>query len=74
VQSQISPLDLWAFLPPQQVSAIEEIAADPDTMCIKHNFEYAYDALFTWNFEVVPGAIGFGDHDIALRNADFKTP
>ena len=72
VQSRISPMDLWAFLPSQQVSDGPDIAADPDTLCLKG--DYKYDALFAWNSEVTPGTIGWGNHDIKFRNADFKTP
>jgi hypothetical protein len=72
VHSQISPMDLWAFLPEQPVTNGDDICHDPDTMCMRA--PYTYDALFTWNYEVVPGTVGWGDHDIRFRNADFKTP
>ena len=72
VKSAISPMDLWQFLPAVQVSADGDICHDPDTLCMAS--PYNFDALFTWNYEITPGTIGYGDHDILFRNADFKTP
>ncbi len=66
VQSRISPKDLWAFLPEQQVSA-DDMARDPDTLCLEE--PYNYDALFAWSFEVDED-----NWDIKFRNADFETP
>ena len=71
-QSRISPMDLWAFLPAQQVSAVTDIANDLDTLCLKA--PYKYDALFSWNYEITPGGVGAGNRDIKFRSADFKTP
>jgi hypothetical protein len=65
--SRISPMDLWAFLPAQQVSAEEDVARDPDTLCMAT--PYLYDALFAWSFEAAED-----DWDIKFRNADFETP
>jgi hypothetical protein len=70
--SDISPMDLWAFLPAVQVSADGDITRDPDTLCTAP--PYKYDAMFTWAFEVTPGALGVGNYDIKFRNANFKTP
>lgn len=67
VYSQISPKDLWAFLPPQQVSADGDTTRDPDTLCMAP--PYIYDALFAWCFQVSDE-----NWDIKFRNADFKTP
>jgi hypothetical protein len=72
IQSQISPKDLWAFLPEHQVSTETVPTQEPDVLCPKS--PYTFDALFTWSFEVTPGDLGVGDHDIKFRNADFKTP
>jgi len=72
IQSCISPKDLWAFLPEQEVDTGVVTAQEPDVLCPKA--PYTFDALFTWSFEVTPGDLGIGDHDIKFRNADFKTP
>ncbi|MFH1675374.1 MAG: hypothetical protein ABIC40_00005, partial [bacterium] len=67
VYSQISPKDLWAFLPPQIVSAQDDVTRDPDTLCLES--PYNYNALFGWSFKVTDD-----NWDIKFRNADFKTP
>ena len=67
VYSQISPKDLWAFLPYQVVSEETNTSQDPDTMCFAA--PYLYDALFAWSIEVLPD-----DWDIRFRNGDFVTP
>jgi hypothetical protein len=72
IQSRISPKDLWAFLPEQQVNTGSAPTQEPDVLCLQA--PYTFDALFTWSFEVTPGDLGVGDHDIKFRNADFKTP
>jgi hypothetical protein len=72
IQSQISPKDLWAFLPPEQVNTSSVPMIDPDVLCPKA--PYGFDAVFAWSFEVTAGDLGVGDHDVVLRNADFATP
>ncbi len=67
VYANISPKHLWAFLPPQQVSADGDITRDPDTLCLEG--PYNYHALFVWSFEVEED-----NWDIKFCNADFKTP
>jgi len=67
VYSQVSPKDLWAFLPTQLVSADGDVTRDPDTLCLAA--PYLYDALFAWSFEVDED-----NWDIKFRNADFETP
>jgi hypothetical protein len=67
VSAQISPKDLWGFLPPQQVSAEGDVTRDPDTLCL--GGAYNYDSLFAWSFEVDED-----NWDIKFRNADFETP
>ena len=67
VYSQISPKNLWAFLPAQQVSAVGDVTRDADTLCLEP--PYNYDSLFAWSFKVVDT-----NWDIKFRNADFKTP
>jgi len=65
--SEISPKDLWAFLPAQQVSAEGDATKDPDTLCLES--PYSYDALFVWCFEV-----DSDNWDVKFRNGDFETP
>jgi hypothetical protein len=72
IQSRISPKDLWAFLPKQQVNTGTVPTQEPDVLCLQA--PCTFDSLFAWSFEVTPGDIGVGDHDIMFRNADFKTP
>jgi len=72
VSSQISPKDLWAFLPEDQVSAVGDTTRDPDVMCMETPYEY--DALFAWAFEVTPGDLGLGNWDVKFINGDFTTP
>ena len=65
--SEISPKNLWAFLPAQQVSAENDVTRDPDTLCLES--PYLYDAMFGWSYKVTAD-----NGDIKFRNADFKTP
>ncbi len=68
VGSALSPLDLLAFLPEQDVSATGVIVQDPDVMCIDDTWEYTYDVLFAYSWDDA------GDWDCAIRHADFETP
>ncbi|HDS30280.1 MAG TPA: hypothetical protein ENN67_04465 [Firmicutes bacterium] len=72
INSQISPKDLWAFLPADQVNTGSALTRHPDNLCMKS--PYQYDALFAWHFEVTPGELGVGNWDTMFRNGDFKTP
>jgi hypothetical protein len=62
----LSPMDLMAFLPLQDVSLTGVQIMDPDVMC--PGMSYVYDVLFAWSWN------NAGNQDIALRNADFKIP
>ncbi len=68
VGSALSPLDLMAFLPSQQVSDEGTETRDPDVMCISDQFGYDYDVLFAYSWN------NSGDWDCAINNADFETP
>ncbi len=72
IESRISPKNLWAFLPEQQLNTGTVPAREPDVLCPQA--PYTFDALFAWSFEVTPGELGVGDHDIMFRNGDFETP
>ncbi len=67
VYYQISPMDLWSFLPEIQVSDETDTSRDPDVLC--YQAPYVYDALFAWSVEFTPE-----DWDIRFRNGDFVTP
>jgi len=66
--SALSPLDLAAFLPEQDVSESGVMIQDPDVVCIDGTMGYQYDVMFAYSWSDA------GNWDIALRHADFETP
>jgi len=69
---QIVMVDKWDWLPDYEVSDPDDVSRDPDVMCM--DYEYNYDSVFTWSYEIVPGSVGYGDYDIYVLNGDFYTP
>ncbi len=67
IGSALSPLDLAAFLPVQDVSSQGANTRSPDGMCISGSFGYSYDTIITWSQQN-------SSQDIVVRNADFETP
>ncbi len=68
VGSALSPLDLMAFLPEQDVSDTGVNCLSPDVMCLTSTMGYQFDVLFSYTIE--DGT----NWDITINNADFETP
>jgi hypothetical protein len=65
-RAALSPLDLLAFLPYEQISGSGATVQQPDGMCM--NGAYTYDLLFAYSYNDA------GNWDIGLNHADFVTP
>ena len=66
--SALSPLDMMAFLPVEQISDDGATIQQPDGMCMDDAYGYVYDILFASSYNDA------GNWDIAINHADFETP
>jgi hypothetical protein len=66
-ESALSPLDLMAFLPLQQVNTAGDVAQMQDSMCMNQTAGYLYDVLFAYTTVDTK-------QRVAAEHADFKTP
>jgi hypothetical protein len=68
--ASLSPLDLMAFLPVQDVSASGVTTQDPDVMALTGTYQFGAIFAYSWDNTTGPNP----NWEIELRHADFETP